>query len=326
MRIAVRTLDDALRRSFEIVVASGKTIEGGRRGTIREIVGMQIEIDEPRARLSRYETRSTTFACIGELLWYLAGDEQVQFMEYYIPDYRKFVVCDAGGKVLEAYGPRLFHWGGTDQVRRVISLLRQWPSSKKGVIQLFDHDDLGDDRGDAPCTCLLQYLSRDGRLEAITTMRSNDAVRGLPHDVFAFTFLQELIARSLGLELGTYRHWVGSFHIYERDSEMANRVLAEGWQQSVGVEMPAMPAGDPWPFVERLLEAERAFRIDQRSDQFDSTGSVYWDVLIWLLEIKRHVAARDLPRAEAAWLRRPLQCFDDFVERQITRIRTGAAS
>jgi thymidylate synthase len=36
----------------------------------------------------------------------------------------------------------------------------------------------------------------------VTTMRSNDAYLGLPHDVFCFTMLQEIIARSLGREIG----------------------------------------------------------------------------------------------------------------------------
>ena len=42
----------------------------------------------------------------------------------------------------------------------------------------------------------------------LTYMRSNDAYWGLPHDVFAFTMLQEILARSLTLELGTYKHAV----------------------------------------------------------------------------------------------------------------------
>lgn len=38
-------------------------------------------------------------------------------------------------------------------------------------------------------------------------MRSNDAYLGFPHDVFFFTMIQELVARSLGIRVGDYHHF-----------------------------------------------------------------------------------------------------------------------
>ena len=61
-------------------------------------------------------------------------------------------------------------------------------------------------------------------------MRSNDVFRGLPHDLFCFTMLQELIARSVGVELGSYHHMVGSLHMYEEDAKQLEEFIAEGWQ------------------------------------------------------------------------------------------------
>ena len=73
----------------------------------------------------------------------------------------------------------------------------------------------------------MQFLVRRGSLHMVVHMRSNDAFLGLSHDIFAFTFIQELVARSLGLKLGTYKHMVGSLHIYDVDNKV-RKFLKEG--------------------------------------------------------------------------------------------------
>lgn len=320
MRITVATVDDALRRSYEFILASGADIDSSR-GQNREVIGTQIEIENPLARISHTESRSTLYSALGEFLWYLSQSDDIEFIKYYAPKYPEFVEVDENGRVCAAYGPRLFAWEDIDQVSQVIGLLRDRSSSKQAVIQLFDRADIAADRRDVPCTCMLQFLCRKGRLDAISIMRSNDAVRGLPHDVFVFTMLQELIARSLSVELGTYRHWVGSLHIYERDGEIACDLINEGWQQTVGTAMMPMPSGNPWPFVEKLVEAERAFRVDQRRESWPSTGSQYWDALIWLLEMLRHFKNLDMASALTSWKRRTTKTFDVFVEPRLQHLR-----
>lgn len=200
MNIQAPTLDDALRQSFEIIIKNGAEVSSSR-GVNQEIIGAQIELLDPRARMSRTESRATLFSALGELLWYLAGEDSIEFIRYYAPQYEKFAEVE-DGRVVGAYGPRLFGRQGIDQVRQIIALLQDRPTSKQAVIQLFDCDDLAAKKRDVPCTCTIQFLLRSSKLHAIASMRSNDAVIGMPHDVFAFTMLQELIARSLGAELG----------------------------------------------------------------------------------------------------------------------------
>jgi thymidylate synthase len=120
----------------------------------------------------------------------------------------------------------------------------------------------------------------------LTSMRSNDAWLGLPHDVFAFTMIQELVARSLGVELGEYRHSVGSLHLYERDEKKAIRYLEEGWQPRRS--MPPMPQGDPWASVQTLLSFEEAVR-SGRASAADPREFMepYWADLATLLSIHK---------------------------------------
>ncbi len=49
--------------------------------------------------------------------------------------------------------------------------------------------------------------------------------------------------------------------------------------------MPAMPAGDPWPPITRLLEAERRIRNAENLQAEDWGVDPYWADLIRLLQI-----------------------------------------
>ncbi|MCY1304327.1 Thymidylate synthase [compost metagenome] len=119
-----------------------------------------------------------------------------------------------------------------------------------------------------------------------TSMRSNDVYLGLPHDVFAFTMMQEILARSLGCELGEYKHYVSSLHLYETNFEDAKSYINSGFQQII--EMPEMPKGNPWPSIEVLLELERKIRsgedINAQSQYLDD----YWQDLIRILQFFRY--------------------------------------
>ena len=151
----------------------------------------------------------------------MAKTNDLSFISYYLPAYRKYA---DGQEIFGGYGPRLFDWEGLNQLDNVVEILKKNPDSRKAVIQLFDAHDITEDHKDIPCTCTIAALdSGEAKLHMITYMRSNDAFVGLPHDVFCFTMLQELMARSLGYELGQYKHMVGSLHLYKDTISNASR-------------------------------------------------------------------------------------------------------
>lgn len=281
MYVRADSLDDLLAKVYRQLLARGTSIEP-TKGPAREIYGALLRLSAPRVRLSRTESRGILFSCLGELLWILAGSNALDFIEHYIPDYRK--CSDDGKTIFGAYGPRMFGARQHDQLHRVISVLRGKPDSRQAVVQLFDRGDTLKPHSDIPCTCTLQFVIRDRRLHMLTSMRSNDAWLGLPHDVFAFTMIQELVARSLGVELGEYRHAVGSLHLYAPHYQKAIRYLDEGWQPAK--PMPPMPQGDPWPSVRLLLKAEAAVR-NGNADGFGMSDALdpYWADLATLLVI-----------------------------------------
>jgi thymidylate synthase len=272
--------DDLMRTSIEELLKSGTRITPNR-GPALELHPVTLTLRSPRARLSRTEARGRLFSALGETCWYLSRGNDARFIAYYIEYYRQL-----GDKedVWGGYGTRLFNSDGFDQVHYVIDKLRATPDSRQAVIQIFDCDDVASPHDDVPCTCVLQYLVRGGVLDSIVYMRSNDVRTGLPHDLFAFTMLQELIARSVGIDPGTHTHVVGSYHLYESDLAAARAFLDEGWQSNT--QMPSMPTGDPWDDVSHLLDVERAIRSgDGDPMRVRFSGTPYWADLERLLAI-----------------------------------------
>ncbi|MBS0240356.1 MAG: thymidylate synthase [Proteobacteria bacterium] len=281
MRIAASSLDDLCRKLYPKLLKGGDVVPSSQgRGVSRERRGVLLELKQPLARLSRTETRGKPFSCLGELLWYLSRDNRLDFIRYYIKRYE--IESEDGERVLGGYGPRLFNQRGIDQVRSIIELLKNRPSSRQAVIQLFNAEDLSSSCKAVPCTTTMQFALREERLHMLVTMRSNDAFKGLPHDIFCFTMIQELIARSVGVTLGSYKHFVGSMHLYDEDRDAAQQYLDEDIQASIA--MPPMPVGDPWPAVAKLLQAEELIRngLELDSKVFDLPA--YWADLVRLLQ------------------------------------------
>lgn len=288
MFISAPTLDDLLRRVYEKLLIS-KNIIAPTKGHATELPGVLLKITDPRTRLSRTERKGTLFSCLGELMWYLAGSNNVDFISYYLPHYKQF--SDDGKVIYGGYGPRMCSKKGNRQIDNVINLLKKKPDSRQAVIQLFDASDIVEYHKDIPCTCTLQFMIRKHRLHMLTNMRSNDAFRGLPHDIFAFTMFQEIIARSLGVELGTYKHAVGSLHLYNDSRKSAQQFLDEGFQFKV--PMPPMPLGDPWPAISTLLAAESKIRDGKEIDFATLKIDPYWADLVRILQVFQYTNNED---------------------------------
>lgn len=278
--VGANNLDDLMRKVFELLL-DGKKRVVATKGASYEEFGVTLGLRNPRFRLSRAETRQILVSCLGELLWYLSGNDDLAFIQHYLKRYDES--AEPNGKIHGAYGPRLFNSQGINQVEAVISLLKRKSSSRRAAIQIFEARDLLSDYKDIPCTCTLQFMVRNSRLNMIVFMRSNDAYRGLPHDIFAFTMLQEIMARSLGVELGTYKHSVGSLHLYDYDAKKAQRYLDEGFQDAR--PMPRMPEGDPWPAIRKVQKLEEQIRLGKAAPFLPGELPEFWADLVRILKI-----------------------------------------
>lgn len=271
-------LDDVLNDLYDALMRHGLP-NTSTTGNSRELLGVTLRIAKPRARVSRSETRARPFSALGELLWYLSGSDEAAFVGSYIPFYVK---AGKPATVNGAYGPRIRSRHGFDQLQAAIEMMRRKDGSRRAVIQLYEAKDLLTS-DDVPCTTTLQFHRRGSVLHMSVAMRSNDAYLGLPHDVFCFTMLQELVAAELKLDLGEYIHMVGSMHLYDWDMENAERYRREGFQRAA--EMPPMPQSEPFKQIDALLAFEQKVRIGQVVEPDEELKDPYWADLARLIQI-----------------------------------------
>ncbi|WP_344965390.1 thymidylate synthase [Crossiella cryophila] len=265
----------------------------------REQLGLRYRLREASQRIPFVPARRLNLVFnFAEALWYLSGRDDLDFIGYYAPSIRKYS-ADGTRLTGTAYGRALFGGNGRPvQWPTLVRQLREDPDSKRCVLQIFDADELAiAGNPDVSCTLGLQFMLREGALHGVGFMRANDAYRGMTSDVFSFTLIQEMFARELGAELGSYTHLVGSVHLYDPDYQRAREVLADpAVHETVLPRFPEMPVGDNWPWVRQVLEYEEALR--QNRIRLEPDTEVlglpeYWAQVLLMFEVYRRVRRQE---------------------------------
>lgn len=279
---------------------------------VHEDLAVTAEVLDPRDRIIKSPTRAVNYGfAVGELCWYLRGDDDLATMRYYNKRMDRF--SDDGKTLRSSYGHRIFNGRFVtpdgqyvSQLDMVLEELRRDPDSRRAVLHINEPDDLltATTAGtkDVPCTLSLQFFIREGRLCLHVTMRSNDIVWGSPYDWFSFTCIQEavmLLLRQGGmsdLELGTYYHTAGSWHLYEQHIEMGHRMNKEYLDALIPVER-ALREDNGLPMEPMTLEGlERLIHVDEPDiregmwdgmldEEFDRPEPFHW--MTWQLVTHR---------------------------------------
>lgn len=224
--------NEILYKSLEMVTDHG--IERGARGlTFKEVHPAVVIHNEPKNRFLMYPHRKNNpFAAMYEVLWILAGRNDIKPLLNYLGNAASF--SDDGETWRGGYGPRLRRLGpySMDQIKYVIETLKKDMGSRQAVINIWDGNQECDaffNKGgtrDYPCNDLLQFLVRDDALDLHVYVRSNDVVWGLSAiNLFEWTCIQQIVAEILGVEVGKYYHFVGSFHIYNNHYKRVRKML-----------------------------------------------------------------------------------------------------
>ena len=206
----------AFRRSPEV------RNQDSRGGSTKEILHAAMSISDPRQRwvVSREPPLNIAFA-LAEVVWVMAGRRDLAFLEYWNREYRKFV--GPGPELHGAYGYRLRHHFGIDQLDCAYLALKHKADTRQVVLQIWDSgidmpaSDGTPSNPDIPCNVLAMPKLRDGKLEWLQIIRSNDMFLGVPHNFVQFTIIQEVLAGWLEVECGCYNQISDSLHVYDRD-------------------------------------------------------------------------------------------------------------
>lgn len=222
---------DSLDSAFIWVI--NQCLQRGIRSSPRGIETLELfpvafSIQDPRRRyISIPNRRWSIVYALGEFCWHIRASNSVDEIAHYAPRWR--TIADGDTQISGSnYGGRIFQTSdeSRSQWDDVIDLLRIDPLSRRAILYFGSTNTTSlASAKDVACAVSLQFLLRGGKLHAIATMRSNDAMLGLPYDVFLFSMLQEMAATSLGVDIGTYHHVAGSLHLYDSSIAMAQEVI-----------------------------------------------------------------------------------------------------
>ena len=202
---------------------------------INEIINAQLVIEDPTSNLFKNHVRDIPFKYLAnELILYFSGSKSAAKFTEASPFWG--TIANNDGTVNSAYGNLIFTEKDARWETRPISQF-DWAynslvkdkDSRQAIMHYNRPLHMDDMTKDFPCTISNQFFIRNDMLFLTTYMRSNDLFLGLTYDIPFFTVLQQVMLLKLkesypSLSIGTYTHFDGSLHAYERDFETLNKM------------------------------------------------------------------------------------------------------
>jgi thymidylate synthase len=175
-------------------------------------------------------------AIIHELLWFLAGDTNIKYLnDNNVRIWDEW--ADENGELGPVYGYQWRSWptpsGETiDQISDVVEQLKINPDSRRHIVSAWNVADI-EKMKLPPCHCLFQFYVENGKLSCQLYQRSADVFLGVPFNIASYALLTMMVAHVTGLGLGEFIHTFGDVHIYSNHHEQ------------VGVQLSRTPMGLP---------------------------------------------------------------------------------
>ncbi|MBO5505343.1 MAG: thymidylate synthase [Clostridia bacterium] len=156
-------------------------------------------------------------SAIDELLWiWQKKSNRVSELKSHIWD----SWADENGTIGKAYGYQLgvkhkYPEGEFDQVDRVLFDLKNNPSSRRIMTNIYVHQDLHE-MSLYPCAYSMTFNVTGNKLNAILNQRSQDILTANNWNVCQYAILVHMFAQVSGLEVGEFVHVIADAHIYDR--------------------------------------------------------------------------------------------------------------
>lgn len=166
---------------------------------------------------------------IHELLWFLKGDTNVQYLKE-----NKVRIWDewAGpnGELGRVYGAQWRHWqrpDGTelDQIKEVVNSLKTNPNSRRHLVVAFNPGEI-EQMALPPCHAFFQFYVAGGNLSCQLYQRSADIFLGVPFNIASYSLLTLMMAQVCGYQPGEFIHTLGDAHLYSNHLDQARLQLS----------------------------------------------------------------------------------------------------
>lgn len=165
---------------------------------------------------------------IHELLWFLAGDTNVKYLQDNgVRIWNEW--ADEDGNLGHIYGYQWRSWpdykgGHIDQISEVVETLKKNPDSRRIIVNAWNVADI-ENMNLPPCHAMFQFYVADGRLSLQLYQRSADCFLGVPFNIASYSLLLQMMAQVTGLKAGDFVHTLGDAHLYLNHIEQAKLQL-----------------------------------------------------------------------------------------------------
>lgn len=238
-----RTLADAYEDGLTRLVHDGTDVPSVRDPTSkasnfgacdrpsRELLCDCFEVEDPRQALlvlpSGVGPAIDAAYAFALLAWTLDGRSDGSILAYYRPGAIDYL--DDQFALSGAFGNRLFGLHRTaDQLAAITAKLSSDPAARRTVATILSERDNFRESREYPCAVAVQLFVRSDRLFLLTMMRAQQALTVLPYDAFLFMLLQSYCASLLHIEVGSYFHFSGTYHIYANEMALATETVSRG--------------------------------------------------------------------------------------------------
>lgn len=196
---------------------------------------------------------------IYELLWFLRGDTNVQYLqEHGVRIWNEW--ADAKGDLGHIYGHQWRAWpdydgGAIDQISAAIDTIKHNPDSRRIIVSAWNVADLKN-MALPPCHAFFQFYVANGKLSLQLYQRSADIFLGVPFNIASYALLLLMMAQATGLKAGEFIHTLGDAHIYNNHLEQVKLQLTR----------------EPRPLPQMLLNPDVKNIFDFGYEDFQLTG------------------------------------------------------
>ncbi|NBI28005.1 thymidylate synthase [Chengkuizengella marina] len=220
MRQYLNLLEDILENGIQKEDRTGT-------GTI-SVFGRQLRFDLqagfPLLTTKKCHTRSI----IHELLWFLKGDTNIQYLkDNGVSIWDEW--ADENGDLGPVYGSQWRKWETkdgkfVDQIEQVVNQIKENPDSRRLIVNAWNVGEI-DNMKLPPCHYAFQFYIADGKLSCMWQQRSVDTFLGLPFNITSYALLTHMVAQQCELEVGELIFTGGDVHLYSNHLEQAKLQL-----------------------------------------------------------------------------------------------------
>jgi len=235
------------------------TPKADRTGTgTRSVFGHQLRYDLaagfPLITTKKVHVKSVIY----ELLWFLRGDSNVQWLqERGVSIWNEW--ADEQGNLGPVYGVQWRSWptpsgNNIDQISQVLEQIRSNPDSRRLIVSAWNVSDIPN-MALPPCHAFFQFYVADGKLSCQLYQRSADIFLGVPFNIASYALLTHMVAQQCNLDVGDFIWTGGDCHLYSNHFDQVQLQLSR----------------EPRPYPKLHIKRKPASLFDYEYEDFEIT-------------------------------------------------------